>query len=157
MLCLDLIDRKILSELMRDATIPVARLADRVGLSPTPCWKRVQKLQAEGVILGRVALVDPARVGFGVTAFVSIEAGDHSARWHDAFMVIISNLPQIMEAHRMAGDCDYMLRVLLPDMAAYDAFYRALTQHVDIKGLSTRFVMERVKTGTVIPLNVTTH
>lgn len=154
---LDLIDRKILAELMRDATIPIAQLAHRVGLSQTPCWKRVQKLQTQGVIRGRVALVDQARVGFGLTVFVGIEAGDHSAAWRDTFMAAIAKLPQVMEVNRMAGDLDYLLRVVLPDMPAYDVFYNHLTQTVAIKRVTAQFVMEQVKAGTVYPLNTTTH
>lgn len=154
---LDLIDRKILAELMRDATIPIARLADRVGLSQTPCWKRVQKLQAQGIIRGRVALVDQARVGFGLTVFVGIEAGDHSTAWRDTFLAAVARLPQVMEVNRMAGDLDYLLRVVLPDMAAYDTFYGDLTKAVAVKRVTAQFVMEQVKAATVYPLNTTTH
>jgi len=154
---LDLIDRKILAELMRDATIPIARLAHRVGLSQTPCWKRVQKLQTQGIIRARVAVVDQARVGFGLTAFVGIEAGDHSAEWREQFLTALAGLPQVMEVNRMAGDLDYLLRVVLPDMPAYDTFYRDLTQAVAIKRVTAQFVMEQVKAHTVYPLNTTTH
>ncbi|QUS34964.1 Lrp/AsnC family transcriptional regulator [Falsirhodobacter algicola] len=154
---LDLIDRKILAELMRDATIPIARLADRVGLSQTPCWKRVQKLQARGIIRGRVAIVDQASIGFGLTAFVGIEAGDHSPGWRTSFLNALHQLPQVLEVNRMAGDLDYLLRVVLPDMAAYDSFYHALTQAVAVKRVAAQFVMEQLKADTVLPLNVTTH
>ena len=108
---LDLIDRKILAELMRDATLPVAQIAEKVGLSQTPCWKRIQKLEASGVVTRRVAMVDPKRIGFGLTVFVGIEAIDHSAEWRAAFAKATQAFPEIMEVYRMAGDMDYLLRV----------------------------------------------
>ncbi|WP_045389858.1 Lrp/AsnC family transcriptional regulator [Falsirhodobacter sp. alg1] len=154
---LDLIDRKILAELMADATVPIARLAHRVGLSQTPCWKRVQKLQAQGIIRGRVAIVDEARLGLSLTAFVGIESGEHTPLWRDTFMEALTTFPQVMEVHRIAGDLDYLLRVVLPDMSAYDTFYRALTDRVHIKRLTSQFVVERMKAETVLPVNTTTH
>lgn len=154
---LDLIDRKILTELMRDATVPIARLADRVGLSQTPCWKRVQKLEAAGIITGRVALVNQASLGLGLTVFVGIEAPEHSSDWRTQFADAIASLPQVMEVNRMAGDLDYLLRVVLPDMAAYDSFYSALTTLLPIKRVTAHFVMEQVKVDTVYPINTTSH
>ncbi len=154
---LDLIDRKILSELMSDATVPIARLAHRVGLSQTPCWKRVQKLQAQGVIRGRVALVDEARIGLSLTAFVEIVAAAHTPEWHESFLQALALFPQVMEVNRMSGDPDYLLRVVLPDTAAYDTFYRALTDEISVQRMTARFVMERVHSATVYPLNVTSH
>jgi Lrp/AsnC family transcriptional regulator len=154
---LDLIDRKILAELMRDATLPIAQIADRVGLSQSPCWKRIQKLEAAGVITARVALVDPAKVGFGLTVFVGIEAPDHGAEWREAFVAAASALPQVMEIHRMAGEMDYLLRVAVPDMAAFDAFYRRLTDAVPIKNVTSHFAMERLKATTAYPLDTTSR
>jgi len=153
---LDLIDRKIVAELMRDATLPVAQIADKVGLSQTPCWKRIQKLEAMGVLTGRVALADPARLGFGLTVFVGIEAPDHSVEWRAQFVQAVARLPQIMEAHRMAGEMDYLLRVAVPDMAAFDALYKKLTDAVPIKNVTSHFVMERMKFTTAYPVD-TTH
>ena len=101
---LDLIDRKIVAELMRDATLPVAQIADKAGLSQTPCWKRIQKLEASGVLTGRVALANPTKLGFGLTVIVGIEAPDHSAAWRDAFAAATDSIPEIMEVYRMAGD-----------------------------------------------------
>ena len=150
---LDLIDRKILAELMRDATQPVAQIADHVGLSQTPCWKRIQKLEAAGVITARVALVDPVRIGFGLAVFIEIEAADHTPEWREAFAAAISRLPEVMEAHRMAGEMDYLLRVAVPDMPAFDAFYRRLTDAVPIKNVTSHFAMERIKASTVYPLD----
>jgi Lrp/AsnC family transcriptional regulator len=150
---LDLIDRKIIAELMRDATFPVAQIADRVGLSQTPCWKRIQKLEAAGIIKGRVAMVDPARIGFGLTVFVEIEAPDHSAEWRVQFLSAINGLPEIMDAHRMAGEMDYLLRVAVRDMAAFDAFYRRLTDAVPIKNVTSNFAMEHIKQSTAYPID----
>ena len=99
---LDLIDRKIVAALMEDATLPIAQIADRVGLSQTPCWKRIQKLEAMGVLTGRVALADPGKLGFGLSVFVGIEAADHSAEWRDSFMAAIDSLPEVMEERHLA-------------------------------------------------------
>lgn len=123
---LDLIDRKIVALLMEDATTPIARIADKVGLSQTPCWKRIQRLEGAGVLTRRVALADPAKLGLGLTVFVGIEAPDHSTAWRESFASAIDALPQVMEAWRMAGEIDYLLRVAVADMAAYDHFYKAL-------------------------------
>jgi Lrp/AsnC family transcriptional regulator len=147
---LDRIDRKILTLLQRDSTIPIADLADKVGLSQTPCWKRVQKLEAMGVITGRVALVSPEKIGLGLTVFVSIETNDHSRAWIERFAKIVSAMPEVMELYRMAGDVDYMLRVIVTDMAAYDAFYKRLIDAVPLKNVSSRFAMERIKSTTVL-------
>lgn len=150
---LDLIDRKIVAELMEDATQPIARIADRAGLSQTPAWKRIQKLEATGVITARVALVDPAKLGFGLTVFVGIEAPDHSAEWRESFFAAVESIPEIMESWRMAGEMDYLLRVAVPDMAAYDALYKRLTDAVAIKNVTSHFAMERMKFTTAYPVD----
>lgn len=150
---LDLIDRKIVAELMRDATTPVARIAERVGLSQTPCWKRIQKLEATGILTARVALADPARLGFGLTVFVGIEAPDHTPEWRDAFAAAVAVLPEVMEVHRMAGEIDYLLRVSARDMADYDRLYRRLTDAVPIRNLTSHFAMERTKFTTAYPVD----
>ncbi|WP_304615807.1 Lrp/AsnC family transcriptional regulator [Paracoccus sp. (in: a-proteobacteria)] len=150
---LDLIDRKIVAALMDDATTPIAQIADKVGLSQTPCWKRIQKLEASGVIRKRVALADPAMLGLALTVFVGIEAPDHTAEWREAFARALDRLPQVMEAWRMAGDVDYLLRVAVADMADYDAFYRALTDAVPIKNVTSQFAMERLRHTTAYPIN----
>lgn len=154
---LDRIDRKILAELMRDSSLSIARLAERVGLSQTPCWKRVQKLEERGIITGRVALVDPARIGFALTVFVGVEAPDHTADWRDAFSKAVNDMPEVLETYRMAGDIDYLLRVAVPDMAAFDGFYRRLTDSVPIKNVTSRFAMERIKSETAYPIDTTTR
>jgi Lrp/AsnC family transcriptional regulator len=150
---LDLIDRKIVAELMRDATLPVAQIAEKVGLSQTPCWKRIQKLEASGVLTGRVAMADPGKLGFGLTVFVGIEAPDHSAAWREAFAEAAAALPQIMEVYRMAGEMDYLLRIAVPDMGAFDALYKRLTDAVPIKNVTSHFAMERMKFTTAYPVD----
>ena len=150
---LDLIDRKIVAELMRDATLPIARIADRAGLSQTPCWKRIQKLEAAGILTGRVALADPGKLGFGLTVFVGIEAPDHSAGWREAFAKATDAIPEVMEVYRMAGETDYLLRVTVADMTAFDRFYRRLTDAVPIKNLTSHFAMERLKFTTAYPVD----
>lgn len=149
---LDQIDRRILAELMDDATTPVARIADRVGLSQTPCWKRIRRLEEEGIVSRRVAVVDPPRVGLGLTAFVGIEAADHGAEWKAAFASAVDAMPEVMEVFRMAGAFDYLLRVVVADMAAFDAFYHRLTEALPIRTLTSHFAMERMKAATVLPL-----
>ena len=154
---LDLIDRKIVAALMRDSTSAVAQIADRVGLSQTPCWKRIQKLEATGVLTGRVALADPAKLGFGLTVFVGIEAPDHSAEWRETFTRAAEALPQILEVYRTAGQVDYLLRIAVPDMPAFDLFYKQLTDAVAIKNVTSHFALERIKFTTAYPVNTTTR
>ena len=154
---LDQIDRKIVAELMRDSTLAVAQIADRVGLSQTPCWKRIQKLEATGVLTGRVALADPAKLGFGLTVFVGIEAPDHSAEWRETFTRAAEALPQILEVYRTAGQVDYLLRIAVPDMPAFDLFYKQLTDAVAIKNVTSHFALERIKFTTAYPVNTTTR
>lgn len=153
MTALDLIDRKIIAELMHDATLPIAQIADRAGLSQTPCWKRIQKLEALGVLTGRVALADPTKLGFGLTVFVGVEAPDHSAEWREAFAKATGAMPEIMEVYRMAGEIDYLLRVAVADMAAFDRLYKRLTDAVPIKNVTSNFAMERMKFTTAYPVD----
>jgi Lrp/AsnC family transcriptional regulator len=150
---LDLIDRKIVAELMQDATLPVAQIGERVGLSQTPCWKRIQRLQETGVLTGRVALADPAKLGLGLTIFVGIEAPDHSTEWRSAFGNAINTMPEIMEVYRMAGEMDYLLRVSVSDMAAFDRLYKRLTDALPIKNVTSHFAMERMKFTTAYPVD----
>ena len=149
---MDQIDRKILTELQRDATIPVAQLADRVGLSQTPCWKRVQKLDAAGVITGRVALVDPRKVGLGLTVLCEVEAMDHTPAWRDRFLAAVERFPEIIEVQRLGGQSDYMLRIVVADMPSYDLVYQRLTETIPLKGVRSRFVMEVVHRKRALPL-----
>ena len=149
---MDAIDRKILAVVQQDASLSVAEIGQRVGLSSTPCWKRLQRLEAEGVITGRVALVDPDKIGLGVTVFVSIETGDHSQEWLKHFAEVVGAMPEVMDFYRMAGDVDYMLRVVVPDIAGYDAFYKKLIGTVPLKNVTSRFAMERIKSTTALPI-----
>jgi Lrp/AsnC family transcriptional regulator len=154
---LDLIDRKIITELMRDATRPIADIAERVGLSQTPCWKRIQRLEKAVVLTGRVALVDPTRIGCGLTVFVGVEAPDHGVDWRESFHRVVAAMPEVMEVFRTAGEIDYLLRVAVPDMAAFDGFYRRLTDAVPIKNVTSHFAMERIKATTVYPVDTTSR
>ncbi|QDL99956.1 Lrp/AsnC family transcriptional regulator [Rhodopseudomonas palustris] len=149
---LDAIDRKILTVLQQDASLSVAEIGDRVGLSSTPCWKRIQRLEADGVIIKRVALVDQDKIGLGLSVFVSIESGDHSDAWLKTFADAVSAMPEVIEFYRMAGDVDYMLRVVVADMRAYDQFYKRLIGTVPLKNVTSRFAMEKIKSVTALPV-----
>ena len=151
---LDRIDRRILHELMRDATLPVSQLAERVGLSQSPCWKRIQKLEAAGVITGRVAIVDPAAIGLGLTVFVEIEAADHTPQWRETLERVASDYPGIVEMHRMAGEVDYLLKIVVSGMAAYDDLYLDLTQRLPCRNVTSKFSMERRKHTTELPIDI---
>jgi Lrp/AsnC family transcriptional regulator len=149
---MDEVDRKLLALLQEDATTSIAQLAEQVGLSPTPVWKRVQKLEQAGVITRRVALVAPEQVGVGLIVFVGIEAHEHSPDWLARFAAALAALPEVMEAYRMAGEVDYMLRVAVAGMSEFDAFYKRLIAAVPIKNVTSRFAMERLKHTTAYPL-----
>ena len=149
---IDRTDRKILSILQEDCTVPVAEVARRVGLSTTPCWRRIQKLEEDGVITGRVALLDAAKVNAPVTAFVSTVTNKHSEDWLSRFASVIQEFPEVVEFYRMAGNVDYLLRVVVPDIAAYDAFYKKLIAKIEISDVSTTFAMEQIKYTTALPL-----
>ena len=150
---MDAIDRKILAVLQDNAALSVAEIGSRVGLSSTPCWKRIQRLEADGVIQKRVALVDQERIGLGVTVFVSIETGDHSQDWLARFAKTVEAMPEVMEVYRMAGDVDYMLRVVVTDIAGYDTFYKEADRGgAPLKNVTSRFAMEKIKSTTSLPI-----
>ncbi|MDT3685502.1 MAG: Lrp/AsnC family transcriptional regulator [Pseudorhodoplanes sp.] len=149
---MDAIDRKILLTLQEDASLSVAEIGQRVGLSSTPCWKRIQRLESDGVIQRRVAIVDQDKVGLGITVFVSVETDDHSQEWLSRFATLVSEMPEVMEFYRMAGDVDYMLRVVAADMQAYDTFYKRLIAAVPLKNVTSRFAMEKIKSTTMLPI-----
>ena len=149
---LDAIDRKILMVLQDDASLSVAEIGDRVGLSSTPCWKRIQRLEADGVITKRVALVDQNKIGLGISVFVSVESSDHSDAWLKKFAEAVSAMPEVMEFYRMAGDVDYMLRVVVADMQSYDIFYKKLIGPIALKTVTSRFAMEKIKSVTALPV-----
>ena len=149
---MDAIDRKILTLLQQDASRSVAEIGSLVGLSSTPCWKRIQRLELDGIVQKRVALVDQDKVELGVTVFVSIETGDHSQGWLDRFADEVGALPEVMEFYRMAGDVDYMLRVVVSDIQGYDDFYKRLIAAVPLKNVTSRFAMEKIKATTALPI-----
>jgi len=150
---MDEIDRLLLEILQQDTTLSLAQMAERVGLSPTPCWKRIQKLEARGVIMRRVAIVDPVRVGVGLSVLVSVEAGEHSPEWLQRFSAGVGAMPEVMEVYRTAGEVDYVLRVAVADMAEYDTFYKRLIAIAPMKNVTSRFAMERIKHSTAYPLH----
>ena len=149
---MDAIDRKILGLLQQDAARSVAEIGNLVGLSSTPCWKRIQRLEADGVIQKRVALIDQDKLGLGVTVFVSVETDDHSQEWLSRFAETVGAMPEVMEFYRMAGDVDYMLRVVVADMQSYDVFYKKLISAVPLKNVTSRFAMEKIKSVTALPV-----
>ena len=151
---LDDIDRRILRELQNDATLSIADVASRINLSQTPCWKRIQKLEASGAIERRVAIVSPAALGLGLTVLVAIEAGAHSDDWLRRFTERVSALPEVLDLYRMAGETDYELRVVVPDMQSYDAFYKKLIGLAPLRNVTSRFVMERIKSTTNLPIRL---
>ena len=150
---LDSIDRKLLELLQADAEIQVADLAAQVGLSATPCWRRVQRLKEAGVIKRQVVLVDRDKVNVGVTVFVAVRTSTHSQEWFERFRGAVQAIPEVVEFYRMSGDVDYLLRVVVPDIRAYDAVYKRLTQAVALSDVSSSFAMEEIKFTTALPLN----
>ena len=149
---IDEIDRKLLTLLQEDASLSVDALADRVHLSRNACWRRVKRLEADGIIQKRVAIIDPVAVGLGLQVFVLIRTNDHSAAWLKAFRSAVHQMPEIIGAQRMTGDLDYVLRVRVVDVPAYDRFYQRLIEKVQIADVSASFVMEDVKETTALPV-----
>lgn len=148
---LDDIDVKIVSMLQRDSTLSVQELADQVGLTSNPCWRRIRRLEEWGVILRRVAVIDPGKLGLGMTAFVRISTETHTKDWLVLFRETIKMIPEIIECHRMAGDVDYLLKVLVRDLSHYDNVYQRILDRVpNLKDVSASFSMERLKDGGVI-------
>jgi Lrp/AsnC family transcriptional regulator len=149
---LDAMDRKILALLQKDCTMAVAEIGKAVGLSTTPCWRRIQKLEEQGVIQRRVAVLDPAKVNAGVTVFVSIKTDQHNLAWLERFHAAVVEFPEVVEFYRMSGEVDYLMRVVVPDIAAYDAFYKKLIARIDISKVASAFAMEQIKYTTALPL-----
>jgi Lrp/AsnC family transcriptional regulator len=150
---MDRADRRILDCLQEDASLPVAEIAERVGLSTTPCWRRIQKLEKAGVIRKRVALLDPGKLNVGVTVFVRVKAGAHSYDWLERFAEAISRIDEVVEFYRMSGDIDYLLRIVVPDIASYDAVYKRLITVADFAEVNSNFAMEQIKYSTALPLH----
>ncbi len=150
---MDRLDRKILRLLQEDATLAVADIAKKVGLSTTPCWRRIQKLEEDGVIKRRVAVLDPTKINTRVTVFVSIRTNAHNPEWLRRFSEVISEFPEVVEFYRMSGAVDYLLKVVVPDIAAYDAVYKRLIAKIEISDVSSAFAMEQIKYTTQLPLD----
>jgi Lrp/AsnC family transcriptional regulator len=150
---LDKIDRAILALLQEDASLPIQKIADRVGLSVNPCWRRIRQMEAAGVIQGRVALVDPEKVGLGLTVYVRVKTREHSATWARTLNEVIAAMPEILECHRIGGDVDYLLKVIVPDIAGYDRTYKELIDRLpSLADVSALFSMERLKSTTGLPI-----
>ncbi len=144
---LDRIDREILRLLADDASLSLGDIAGKVGLTQTPCWKRIRRMEQEGIIRRRVAVLDPDKIGLPVSVFVAVETADHSSDWLARFAAVVQTTPEIVDAWRMSGDVDYLLHVVVPDIAAYDSFYRRLIAALPLRNVTSRFAMERMKNG----------
>ena len=151
--CMDSKDRTILALLQNDADMPLADIAARVHLSPTPCWRRIQKLRDAGVIRKQVALCDAQQLNVGVTVFVSVRTREHTQAWLDRFSRGVKDIPEVVELYRMSGEVDYLLRVVVPDIAAYDGVYKRLIKLADLHDASSSFAMEQIKYTTALPLD----
>jgi len=149
---LDAMDIKILDILQTDATMAVADIGKAVGLSTTPCWRRIRRLEEVGVVQGRVAILDPGKVCSGVTVFVSIKTDTHSIDWLQSFHEVVVDFPEVVEFYRMSGEVDYLLRVIVPSIEAYDDFYKKLISRISITKVSSAFAMEQIKYTTAVPL-----
>lgn len=149
---LDTIDRRILALLQSDATLSIADIAERVGLSQTPCWKRIKRLEADGIITGRVALLDRAKLGVGTTVFVSVRTSQHDENWLVQFAQAIRAIPEVTEFYRMSGDVDYLLKIVCRDIADYDRIYKEMIRAARLSDVSSSFAMEQIKYTTEVPL-----
>lgn len=149
---LDELDRKILAILQVDSSISVQDIGDRVGLSATPCWRRIQKLENAGYIRRRVALLDPEKLNLGVSVFIAVKTNQHNAEWVDRFRKIVNSFPEVVDFFRLSGDVDYLIRAVVPDIRAYDELYRRLIEKIDIYDVSSMFAMEQIKSTTELPL-----
>lgn len=149
---MDDMDRKILRLLQEDSSISVSDIARHVGLSASPCWKRINRMQSEGLIKRQVAVLDADKLGYGLTVFVSIKTGEHSADWLKTFAESVHAMPEVLEFHRMAGEVDYMLKVVVPDMKSFDLFYKKLVELTALSEVTSRFSMETIKETTALPV-----
>ena len=150
---LDELDRKILAALQVDSSLSMQELADRVGLSSTPCWRRIQKLENSGYIKRRVALLDAEKLNLGVSVFIAVRTNQHNAQWLARFAKAVASFPEVMDCYRMSGEIDYLIRLALPDIDAYDAFYKRLIARVELSDVTSMFAMEEIKSTTRLPLN----
>jgi Lrp/AsnC family transcriptional regulator len=150
---MDKIDRRILELLQQDGALPAAEIADRVGLSKAPCWRRIKKLQEDGVIKQTVALLDARALNVGTTVFVMLKTAQHHQAWFDRFVAAVRDIPEVTEIHRMSGDVDYLMRIVVPDIDAYDAVYKRLIAAVEFLDVSASFALETIKYTTALPLS----
>ncbi len=150
---IDDIDKKILGLLQKDCTLPATEIASRVGLSATPCWRRIQKLEEEKFIRARVALLDSVMLNVDVTAFIAVRTNQHNRAWLDKFEKAVSEMDEVVDFFRLSGDIDYLIRVALPNIKAYDAFYKRLIEKVDMSDVNCMFAMETIKSTTELPLH----
>lgn len=148
----DAIDKAILNLLQQDATLSVQAIADKVNLTTSPCWRRIQALEDQGYIRRRVALLNRQPLALGVDVFVFIRTREHNDAWLTDFTEAVQAMPEVMEAYRMSGDVDYLLRVVVGDIAAYDRFYKRLVSRVKLADVSSSFAMEQLKYTTALPL-----
>src|SRR5579864_1691190 len=149
---MDKLDAKILDLLQTNGRLTAAEIADRVGLSKAPCWRRIQKLQQQGVIRDTVALLDAHALNVGTTVFVTLKTGNHSAAWFEKFVRAVRDIPEVTEIHRMSGEVDYLMRIAVPDIDAYDVVYKRLIAAVDFLDVSASFALETIKCTTALPL-----
>jgi Lrp/AsnC family transcriptional regulator len=152
MAALDPIDIKILDLLQTDASQSIADIADKVHLSQNACWRRIKQLEENGIIMRRVALLDPQKLGVGVTVFVTVRAAEHTEKWLENFAAAVRKMPEVVEFYRIAGDVDYLLKLQVADIAAYDRAYKALIRSARLSDVSASFAMEELKRSTAIPL-----
>src|SRR5215469_530460 len=150
--CMDKLDARILGLLQQNGSLTAAEIADRVGLSKAPCWRRIQRLQQEGVIRQSVALLDARALNVGTTVFVTLKTGNHSEAWFERFVRAVHDIPEVTEIHRMSGDVDYLIRIVVPDIDAYDVVYKRLISAVEFQDVSASFVLETIKCTTALPL-----
>ena len=150
---MDKVDIRLLSLLQEDSTLSLQQLSEAVHLSPTPCWRRLQRLEQDGYIQRRVALLSPSKLNVGVTVFVSIRTTQHNDQWLQQLTRVIAEIPEIVEFYRMSGDIDYLLRVVVPDVSGYDAVYKRLVKSIELSGVSSSFAMEQIKWTTTLPLD----
>jgi len=150
---MDAKDRKILALLQADATLTAADLAEQVGLTTTPCWRRIQRLEEQGYIRNRVTLLDRHKMNVGITVFVAVRANRHASDWVERFRKVVQEMPEIIEAHRLSGDIDYLLRVVVPSIESFDEVYKKMIKSLEFTDVSSSFSMEELKYTTAIPVN----
>ena len=151
---MDEIDRRILAVLQEDADLAVSEVTARVGLSSTPCWKRIQKLKDDRVIQKHVVLCDPDLLDLSTTVFVRISTNQHNEAWLQQFTRAVQDIPEIVEAYRLSGDVDYLLRIVARDIQGYDSVYKRLIQACELHDVSASFAMERIKYSTALPIEL---